>query len=372
VKNLPPEVCFLLGRSDEMALLKPETLDRFGYLKVLDDMAETEDGEEVEAATRAAKRELVPARGLHAKAFFTERYSSTEITIGSGNATSAALLPRSGKGKGTGNVEVFATLIGYSRNLGTVEDQFSPDHLGRFLRNFVPFQAENDPSEIDAESRFDNLRHRIVNAGLALQCRDAEDGQIDLFLSSGSPVDVPDGMALEIWSLVPGANHLRSFSELGSGKVYLARLALADVTRWLGVRMHDKATGATQEFTLGAVLLDLPQERTAHILRSLIKNKGAFLQYLRLLLGDLSDMGKSLFGNGSGGTIEGSFASGHEAPLLEDLVKALSGDGRQLQDVDRLMSRLSNPDTGESEVIPEDFQALWKSFRHVMEMDNAK
>jgi len=138
------------------------------------------------------------------------------------------------------------------------------------------------------------------------------------------------------------------------------------VTRWIGVRIVDEATGLEQHFTLGTDIIDLPDARTAEILRALIENREKFLQYIRLLLGDVSEAAKALFAAGQGGSLAGTFSSGRDAPILEDMVRALAGDGRQLRDIERLVTRLSDPDTGQSDVIPEEFLHLWETFRAVM------
>ena len=72
---------------------------------VLDDMAASEDGEEAEPES---------LQGLHAKAFIQEVGWDTVLTVGSGNATQAALANR----QVVNNVEVFATLTGKASKVG--------------------------------------------------------------------------------------------------------------------------------------------------------------------------------------------------------------------------------------------------------------
>jgi len=352
--SVAPEKASLLGRSEELALLKSETLAHFGTVRVLDELAETEDGEDAEEIFDAT----VPARGLHAKAFITERYSSTEITMGSGNATTAALL--SGE-----NVEVFATLSGYTRDLGTVEEQLSPEHLGRYLRDFVPYVPEDASSEEAAEGRLDEIRKKLVHAHLQMRCETDENELISLYLSTVNPVHIPESAECRIWPLVAGNAFGIELSSLDEDEHMLARLPLKDVTRWIGVQLTDKATDLEQGFTLGTELIDLPETRTSEILRALIENKEAFLRYIRLLLGDVSEAAKALFAAGRGGPFSGEFSVFGDAPLLEDMVRALAGDGRQLRDIERLVTRLSDPDSGGSEVIPSEFMELWETFRQV-------
>jgi hypothetical protein len=357
-RGVNPASATLVSCEEELALLAPETLARFGRALILDEMAETEDGEESEQPSRGP----VQAHGLHAKAFITERYSSTEITIGSGNATAPALV-------GGQNVEVFATLSGYTSQLGTVEEQLAPERLGRFLREYVPYAPVTSPQDDAAERRLDQFHRALATTQLVLRCEADDEGRIQLHLSSADKVTVPDNMSLRVWPVVAGIEHGIDVAVLNVQEQLLARLALRDVTRWVGVRLRDEATGLEQHFTLGTELTDLPEARIAEILRALIENREAFLRYIRLLLGDVSEAAKALFAAGQGSNLSGVFGNNRDAPILEDMVRALSGDGRQLRDIERLVTRLSDPDTGQSEVIPEEFLQLWETFRSVIPED---
>ena len=49
------------------------------------------------------------------------------------------------------------------------------------------------------------------------------------------------------------------------------------------------------------------------------------------------------------------------------MVRSLSGDGRRLRDIERLMSRLGDAKGADGEpVIPPRFAALWEVFRSVL------
>ena len=354
-RNVDPASACLLSRSEELALLAPKTLSRFGKTLVLDEMAETEDGEESDLTSSGP----VPARGLHAKAFITERNSNTEITMGSGNATGSALI----NGK---NVEVFATLVGKTGHLGTVEEQLSQERLGRFLREYVPRKLTESPQEKDAELRLEMVRRALSDAKLRLRCEENDESRVALFLSAKKAVKVPDGINLRLWPIVAGIKHGVDVKCLDKSEQPLARQPLRDVTHWIGVRLQDTATKLEHHFALGTKLIDLPDARNAEILRSMIENRGAFMRYIRLLLWDVNEAAKELFGAGQGGNPSGVFGTTGDAPILEDMVRALAGDGRQLREIERLIQRLSDSDTGRSEVIPEEFLKLWETFRTAM------
>lgn len=356
-KGLEPADCWLLSRAEELAQMPPDVLARFGQVMVLDDLAETEDGEEAEAVSTAL--------GLHAKVFVTERYprpeSTTDLTVGSGNATAAALLNGS-------NVEVFGTLSGPSRRMGWVADHIAPERLGRFLRPWQPPATPAAPGPaVAAEARLEEMRRALAAADLTLRCTLAEDARISLTLTARGSVAFPDTLRAELWPLTLGPNHAITLTApLGRNGLPLGQFALADVTRWLGLRLTDLETGAELVFTLGTTLKDLPDARTAEILRGIIENREAFLRYIRLLLGDPQAAGQIILQGGKGGFL-GFAGFADDAPILEDMVRSLAGDGRRLRDIERLMSRLGDAKGADGEpVIPPRFAALWEVFRSVL------
>lgn len=355
--KVSPQNAFLLSRGEELAHIPEDTLARFGKVMVLDELAETEDGEE----TTGEEDRHVPTRGLHAKAVVTQRYQRTEITMGSGNATTPALLSGA-------NIEVFATLGGPTSRLGTVEEQLSPERLGRYLREFAPFIPPDTSNEDAAEQRLNALRGEIVRAELSLHCESTDNNRIAFWLMTENEVELPDSMAVQVWPLVAGQeNGINVANGFGPVPLHLGQIALRDVTRWLGIRLRDEETGLELIFSLGTVLHGLPEARTSEILRSIIENREAFLRYIRMLLGDATDAAASLFGAGKGGDLSGVFGRGEDASILEELVRALSGDQRPLRDIERLILRLGETRDGKGDpVIPVEFLALWETFREVV------
>jgi hypothetical protein len=348
VGRLAPSATRLLGRAEELARIDPATLGRFGRIQVLDDLVETES--DVPDAV---------ARGLHAKAFITQRYSTTEITVGSGNATTAAL--------DGSNVEVFATLAGHSRDLGTIDAIFAAERLGRFTRDFQVGEGPDTAADPSGEVRLDAARRALAGAQLTLRCDATGTGTYRLLLGSEPGAGLRPGIDAQVWPLVLGDKQAVPLA-LGPGTtVSLGTLALRDVTRWIGVRLTDRESGLEQVFSLGTVLTGLPDDRNAEILRAFVENRDAFLRYLRLLLADAGDPSVLLEAGRSGDRGAG-WRSEDELCVLEDMVRALADGGRQLHDVERLVVRLGDgtgPDG--TPVIPPDFRALWQSFRDVLE-----
>lgn len=356
-EGVAPEAAQLVSRAEELARIPAPVLARFGKVLVLDDLAETEDGEESEAE-EADRADRPPRRGLHAKAFVTEHHASTEITIGSGNATNAALLSGA-------NVEVFATLTGPLRTLGGREDQLDAKAaLGRFLAEYYPVDLPETALSDAAEQRLEHLRSQIVRAGLRLCCAPEAGERVALKLASATAVVQPDGMEMRLWPLMAGAAQGTKLERIAPEPQPLGALALPDVTRWLGIRLNDLLTGRSLEFSIGARLEDLPEGRDAAILRAIIADRSVFLRYLQLLLSDPDTAAQAFLNSSRAGAARRSFGLFGEVPLLESMVRALSGKGHALADVERLITRLegASDDTG-APLIPPEFLTLWTSFR---------
>ncbi|SIR42184.1 phospholipase D family protein [Bosea sp. TND4EK4] len=364
--GLSREKPVLVSRSDELVACAPDTLARYARVSVLDEMAASEDGEEVEPES---------LQGLHAKAFIQEIGWNTMLTVGSGNATQAAVAHR----KMINNVEVFASLTGKTSKVGSVEDILGLHGFGRLLR---PFEA-NDGAALSAEAkaaerRLGDARRILCRASLALRCERAptmnEDaGGWRVWLDCDKPLVIANLAASYVWPITRGEGHRRDvLAALSSGgSVDLGVMPLADITRFIAFQLTDEESDARLLFSLGLPIEGVPAERHAAIFRSIITNRDTFFRYLRLLLSDLGDpFAAALAAQSSAAKGAWSRGRGDDVPLLEDMVRALcSGDDRLIA-IERLISRLSAEDAA-ADPIPPEFRALWASFRSAMMLDTA-
>lgn len=351
----------LVGRSDELAACSADTLALYERVSVLDDMAASEDGEEAEPES---------LQGLHAKAFIQEIGWETVLTVGSGNATQAALANR----KLVNNVEVFASITGKSSKVGSVENILGTQGFGRLLRPFVAgdFLEEAAPAKA-AERRLEVVRRLICKAGLALRCERAFAEGEDaagwrIWLICSRPLVFTSLASAFVWPITRGEGHRRDvLAALAAGEdVDLGVLALADLTRFIAFQLADSGSEARLLFSVGLPMDAIPAERHAAIFRSIITNRDAFFRYLRLLLSELGDPFAAALAAQSGGT-DGAWGrgGGDDVPLLEDLVRALcAGDGRLIA-VERLITRLAAEDSA-TDPVPAEFRTLWEAFRLAM------
>ncbi len=356
----------LVSRSDELIAVAPRVLDRFSEISVMDEFAETEDGEGDDSDEDAAR----PLGGLHAKVFVQENGWDTAITIGSGNATRPALL--------TGrNVEVFATLTGKRSRVGSISDIFGPDGFGRVLRAFRPAEIpQRDAGQRAAEQRIERARRELVNAGLALNCTAREDeesgkGLWKVVLQPDQAVRFDGLGSVTCWLITTGEAHAHDvlMPLRDGGSIEIGTMPLIDVTRYVAFRLTDATHEETTAlFALGLRISGLPSTRHQAVLRWVLDGK-AFLRYLRLLLADTSDPLSTQFAAGSAeGGGGGWMESVDDEPILEDMVRALSHGHDRLSAVQRLMERLERVSTDDgAPVVPEDFVRLWDAFRAILD-----
>lgn len=362
--RLSREKPLLVGRSDELAACSAETLALFERVSVLDDMAASEDGEEAEPES---------LQGLHAKAFIQEVSWDTVLTVGSGNATQAALANR----QVVNNVEVFATLTGKTSKVGSVENILGAQGFGRLLCPFVAGEISADAAAVKAaERRLEDARRAICKAGLALRCERAPAVEEDaagwrVWLTASRPLVLSSVAGAFVWPITRGEGHRCDvLAALAAGDdVDLGVMPLADLTRFIAFQLTDAASDARLLFSVGLPMEGVPAERHSAIFRSIITNRDAFFRYLRLLLSDLGDpFAAALAAQAGAGEGTWGLGGGDDVPLLEDLVRALcAGDGR-LTAVERLITRLA-ADDGATDPVPAEFRALWEAFRAAMPME---
>ena len=370
-KDAQREDCWLVSRDDELAKVSPEVNAQFGNVMVLHDQAETENGKNSSEFVTTGK---LP-RGIHAKIFVTEHSTDhglvTELTLGSGNATTAALL----NGK---NVELFATLSGPTRKLGKVSEHMENDGFKGFLREWDPSRKSTLGDITQShQSILDDFREQLVKNQLILSSKDETENDVILMLSSTSPIRIPDNIKVEFWSFANGEHPTVSVkSNLDTKGKSLGKILLANVTRWVGVRLTDKTSlskkdTSTISFVLGAEIIGISEKRFSKMLSGIIISEEKFLRYIHLLLGSQQESRESSSRNKKFEHHSASVQTHHDFPLLEDMVRALINDKEKLHSIEKLISYLADQtdETG-NPIIPESFQNLWSAFQEALPRGN--
>ena len=345
----------IISRPDQLIAVAPQTIEAFERISVLDEMAASEDGEEDSASA---------LQGLHAKAFIAEIGWNTVLTVGSGNATRLSLI--SGR-----NVELFVSLRGKRSKVGSIEQIMGDKGFGRLTRDFVPNELDPaDPAVVMAEKQLDDARRALCRDGLRLRCEpsgseDPEEHAWRVWLEPVKSLPLKGIGSLSAWPITRGDGHACDvLSGLRSGvSVDLGTMPIVDLTSFLAFRMMDENEKASAVFSTGLIMEGLPAERHAAILRWMIDSSDAFFRYLRLLLSEFGDPFSAVLAVQDGAGAKAWVTAADDAPLLEDMVRALCRGGEQLRAIDRLVTRLEAGSETGADPIPAEFRTLWDAFR---------
>ncbi|WP_139559806.1 phospholipase D family protein [Methylotetracoccus oryzae] len=340
----------LVSRPETLAALPADARGAFERCLVLDDAAETEDGEEPETPH---------AIGLHAKAIVLRRGWYTHLFLGSANATSAAMV------QGL-NVEIMAELSGRRSQVGHIDDLLSTDGFGGLLADFSPQTppTPEDAARADAELALETCQRTLASASLSVHCAPDGAGNWNLQLVPAAGVALGNVTA-RAWPLSLQPERGIDVVALATGaEVVLGVVDAADITGLIGFELC--CGEQARRFALNLEVVGLPDDRDAAILRRIVRNREGFFRYLQLLLGGLGlnlAPGNEGIRNGTGSWQPG--APGTES-LLEDLVRAWSREPARLKDVQRVVERLRNENDENGSIIPSDFDALWITFEQAM------
>ncbi|MGM0560024.1 MAG: phospholipase D family protein [Pseudomonadota bacterium] len=335
-----------------------DLLDGYKAL-ILDDRVETADGEDTEGEQ---------IQGLHAKIFIAERGSETNLTVGSGNATAAALLD----GR---NVEFFASLAGPKAEVGDVETILGPEGFGQLTQPYCFGEIEDEVSPQDMERHLKQAQRDICLSGLKLHCVSEgsdSDEQWRVHLCAEKPLSLAQVSSLQVWLITQGKACARNvLKELRSGaSVDLGRMSLLDVTGFTAFSMVASDNETSHLFSTCLEVEGLPEGRYTQIFRNIINNDKMFFRYLRLLLAHSDDPFAATDNrkNWKGGSENqvGEQASIVFEPVLEELVRDYCNGATRLKSVDRLIERLSSDGKEEASVVPDDFLKMWAAFREAM------
>lgn len=349
----------LISRPDQLACISSETLDKFDQISVMEEHAEREDGEEAGPSA---------LDGLHAKIIVAEHGWHTRLTLGSGNATSPAFV--------TGNnVEFFITLTGKTSKLGSIDSILGDEGFGRLTRSYAPGEIEAvDNAQLDAERDLLFARRALARGGLRLSCEnhDAEGaGNWRLCLiPPEAGIALPKIESVRVWLITRGQGHsVEALQSLVKGEpLDLGVIPLADVTHFVAIEIKAQDSDQSVLFSTGLEVEGLPEGRDAAVMQSIITDRKSFLRYLRLLLTAL--IGPTCGGGLPKGKGSGDWSVVDDEPLLEELVRALCANDGRLDAVDRVMTKLSEPQPNCEDPIPEEFRATWQAFRAVMGSDH--
>jgi hypothetical protein len=331
----------LVGRDEEMGKCSPDVLARWDAF-VLHEGASADADVSDDAAE--ATGEAAP-QGLHAKALVIESNLHATWWLGSANLTDPV---RSGS-----SVELMVRLTGKVSKVGI--DPFWDAGFGALLLSYRHRELPLDPAEGN-RSIVQRAQRRISEAKLELRCEAAADGWC---LSLEGAVPDLDGVVATCRPVSLAPSREVSLSN-GSGVSRSASLSAEALTAFVAFRLVAGSGDARFElaFTLKLPIKGLPEERDARVASAIIKDRAAFMNYLRCLLvdfGSTSAVEPQASGLEKGVTSQDQAL--RSAGLLESLLRTLHRDPGRLHGLRTLLARCAPG--SEQDVIPDEMRAVW-------------
>jgi hypothetical protein len=343
----------LISRPESLFSLKKETLTLFSQCLHLDEVAETEDGEENISADHPT--------GLHAKAYLLEtRYYAdyTHLIIGSANATNAALTSSK-------NIEILVELVGKKNRVGGIDKLLGADSLGEYLNSFdTTKEIEIDTTRQDAEKSIEKARLLLSEADLSIICSPSVENLWVLDLTGKIPS--LDGIINQVaWPVTVTHDFAVTISGNMAEQVRLGTFSASSVTGLTAFELKTAHPDVFARFVLNLPITGIPEERHAAVLRTIIHNQDGFIRYLLLMLGDdsMSEPLKSKKGTGLGKWLS-RMIDGEDIPLLEELTRAFNRYPERLAEISKLVHELMKED--KNRIVPENFLNLWEIFEQAV------
>jgi len=338
------------------------------------DARDAEEGEEQPDGPPPVE-DAIELAGLHAKLFLFENGREARLFTGSANATGAAF---------HGNVEVLVELVGRSKDCGIdallgLEEDPKLETLRSLLHEYHPEPppecTETEPCK-DSEREADQLARLLAAVPYTATAQHVDSEQLWDITLSGELPEFPYGPKVKVWpATLPSMAALRidgigearhepvDPAEPADAIVTFKRMSFEALTAFFAfeVSLQKEQCEVRHRFAVTAELVGVPENRKERLLRSLLQDRRRVLQLLFLILmGEGADALTFLQAERRDGmTAQGPFGGWGQGTLLEALLRTLSRNPRQIDDVARLISDLERTPEGK-ELLPKGLSEIWE------------
>lgn len=330
----------LVSRQEELDALPADTLEAWDQTFVLSDTVAAEPEEE----------EHLRPSGLHAKLFAVEHGRDVTWYTGSANFSHSAF--------DGPNVELVASVAGrkgrQGGRTGVGIERFKESGFMRMCAPYRRIESEGEDAAVtEARRRIESARDRLVGSDLRIAC--STDAGSWTWSLDGE-LDLPGGVEFEAWPVSVDESQKRPLTLPSVWTLPTARL-----TSFVAFRLRVETPGVDDiRLVLKMPARGMPQDRMAHVLRTLVDSPERFLRFLRALLGGLDGVVDWASGAGNGAASAPWSAGLGGETLLEDLVRVVSREPERLEPIRRLIGELRSTKEGSS-IVPEDFLTIWNA-----------
>lgn len=323
-----------------------ELLKSFYAVKFINDAVEGDETDE----------NIDGFRGLHAKIIIAQAGGDTNYFIGSANATSRGL-------KG----------INYEFVVKAVTNQVKnrPNELlskGTALSRLLCDYEIKIPAKIDdtrkIEDKMDAIVKNIMSCCEVLEVT-CKESNYYFTLKLNKTIEIDKDVEIECWYL---GSHVKDKVILRSGnnkrEIEFGIIEETSISPFIKFRINHKILKVYKEFIHKISINGVPDSIEEKIIKKIIDNKKAFLQYIALLFGDVTKIGKiSNKPPGGGGGGGGINSNNTQLSIgLEDMLHCFADNPDNLKNLGTLLDDLKKSDVYK-DVVPEEFTSLWESFK---------
>ena len=343
--------CVLLSRAEEINAIGDdwrEWLEQHADLRVLDETAAIPDPDSDEAGLRWS------LSGLHAKLYIIERDKEAHVFLGSANTTDAAW---------GGNDELLVEIVGRVSAFGVEATLGKSTGFGDILLPHTLGDAVAETAEDELRDTFENALRELG----ALTYTATVEGEREhplLWVRSDEPLRAVAGfppdteLTVELLTLT-GQPHRPSFGVRLDQRWQLSEVE--EITPFLVMRLAS-GNGAAKVEVSSVVLARLVGDPADRLDRVLARRIGTISEFLRFILLLLQLAGREgWFPEGQGEGAFGSFGMAEgDSGVLEAVLTALASSPGTIDDIDRLVKRLTVTEEGRK-VLPDGWGAFWPS-----------
>jgi HKD family nuclease len=346
---------YLFSREFELKKINQEVLKHFSVFHLTTDFVEGE--EKLEADTE----ENIPPQlqDLHAKVYSYKEGWNAYLLLGSSNCSMRAMV---------NNVEFMIQLKGKNSKIGP--EAIFKELLNDELKVFQKYSATEQLSEQEQlltqeEQELQNLKIDLVNSILIAKAIKQEDSnfkiEVDFNLKS-----IPNNPKIRTTAYLLRSNEQKQIIKTGERNIWTVHnISELDLSCFLIIELKLEGSSAAISFAMKIQIENLPDTRNTKVFRDIISNTANFFKYIRFLLAENYWDEQLSFGDDFGKDSDGNpfgIYFNQEEPIYENLLKAISRDPEKLEEIKKVMDKLSEEENKDQPIIPEDFKKLWNVF----------
>lgn len=331
----------LLTRSESLNRIRHSNADNFDIYILKDDIVSGESG-------IYSEDDDIKKQDIHAKMFLTRKYLSTDLYLGSLNATHKAV---------SGNIEFMIRLGSTKSRINSdilKNELFRGDAGNPFmkvdLKDFVAADDEKDSTAID------NVIKEI-NRGKPKGHLELGEGGYSLTIEFSDLKADLDGLNVSI-------RPIAMKSEMPIGKtITFSGIPVTDISEMFVVSVSDGKQ--TVRRVIMVPIDNIPDEREKEIVSQVVADKKVFYNYVAFLLGDDATMTMlEIEQVRSTETAAANHGMEISPALYEKMLKAAVHDPDKLKGIDYLIRMISKDG-----VIPEEFEKLYDTVKKAVGID---